>query len=139
MAGIVSKDEVSKALRGTCGEAERTQQEAADYLGISKRRLRKLMVEYDIKARSRSEARNLGGVGEPNDMIPNVVCLPEIIDEIDRIIDPVEMSISAAEEYILEKGWRKIEVDNGGCQKSASMITPELILALVRTRKYREG
>ena len=115
-----------------------TQTEAAEIFDITVGALRKLMEEYGVESRNRSDARKFGNTGEPNDIVPNVMCLPEVIYDLDRLAWSPPWTIKDAETYIKVSGWREIELDCGGCQKSASMITPEMILAIIRAKKWRD-
>jgi len=116
-----------------------TQTEAAEMLDITVGALRKLMEKYGIESRNRSDARKFGNTGEPNDIVPNVTCLCEIIADLDSLnADPCN-TFAEAEEYIQRNGWRKLERDYGGSQKSASMITPEMILAIIKAKKWRDA
>ena len=116
-----------------------TQIEAAEIFDITVGALRKLMSEYGVDSRNKSDARKFGNTGEPNDIVPNVMCLPDIIDSIDHLVKRIPTTLEEAEEYIENFGWREIELDIGGCQKSASMITPEMILATIKAKKWRDA
>ena len=117
-----------------------TQTEAAEMLDITVGALRKLMEAYGIESRNKSDARKFGNTGEPNDIVPNVMCLPEIIEDLDWLTDngSLPITIDEAEKYIEKLKWKEIELDCGGSQKSASMITPEMILAIIRAKKWRD-
>jgi len=130
----IKRQEVYEAIYGV---KQRTQQEAASHLGISVRRLRKLMVHYGIPVRSKKDARLVGEVGQVNDVVPNVQTLPDIIMDLDAMDNP-PANTDTAEQYIVSKRWREIELDVSNDQKSSVMITPEMILAIVKAKKYRE-
>jgi len=115
-----------------------TQTEAAEIFDITVGALRKLMEEYGVESRNKSDARKFGNTGEPNDIVPNVMCLCEIIADLDSSNAGLFNTLAEAEEYIQRNGWRKLERDYGGSQKSASMITPEMILAIIRAKKWRD-
>ena len=132
--GNPTKDQLHCVLYG--GEGC-TQIEAAEIFDITVGALRKLMFENGVESRNKSDARKFGNTGEPNDIVPNVMCLPGLIEELDYISHPPK-TLEEAEEYIQYLSWRQIEIESGGCQKSASMITPEMILAIIRAKKWRD-
>jgi len=117
-----------------------TQTEAAEIFDITVGALRKLMEEYGVESRNKSDARKFGNTGEPNDIVPNVNCLPEIIEDLDWLTDDGSppTTIDEAEKYIEKLKWRMLELEFGGSQKSSSMITPEMILAIIKAKKWRD-
>jgi len=129
---MVDRESIVDALYG---ESQMTQKEASEFLGISRRKLRKLMVDFEIPSRTKVDARKLGNASRHE--APSVTMLPEIISDLDAMENP-PTTLEEAEQYIKDRLWREQELEVSFDSRSSKSITPHMIVAVVKAKKWRD-